>query len=134
MDTRRYLYSEITPEQPRDQLIEASATVHADEIIELYKVLYTRMTQAQETMTRYHNYGRMDMEFQQGDLVWLKGDHIHTKRPSKKLNNKLYGPFPIEKAVHRDRAYKLTLPDSMASIYPVFNVSLLKKYYYPKEG
>ena len=67
-------------------------------------------------------------------MVWLKGDYIYIKQSLKKLNNKLYDPFPIEKIVYRDRAYKLILLDLIVLIYPVFNILFFKKYYYLKKG
>jgi hypothetical protein len=34
-----------------------------------------------------------------GHLVMLKGMNFKTNRPSKKLANKLYGPFQVEKMI-----------------------------------
>jgi len=47
-------------------------------------------------------------EYSIGDKVWLK-NHITTTRPSKKLGDKRYGPFVVEKK--KDTLpYRLTLP------------------------
>ena len=110
------------------------ATAHADEMLQLYKVLRNRITQSQETITRYYNRNRTEITFKPGELVWLKGANIRTKRPIKKLDDKLYGPFMIDETVHGERAYRLILPDSINSIFPVFNVSLLEKYTPPRPG
>jgi len=59
-----------------------------------------------------------------GDLVMLNAKNIHTKRPSKKLSPKLYGPFKmLEKK--GSRAYKLEISPRW-KLHPVFHVSLLK--------
>ena len=54
--------------------------------------------------------------------VMLNAKNIHTKRPSKKLSPKLYGPFKVlEKK--GSRAYKLEI-SPRCKIHPVFHVSL----------
>ena len=60
------------------------------------------------------------------DLVMLNAKNIRTKRPSKKLSPKLYGPFKVlEKK--GSRAYKLEISPRW-KIHPVFHVSLLEPY------
>ena len=54
------------------------------------------------------------------------GRNIHTDRPTKKFEDKYFGPFQIEKKLS-NLAYKLKLPHSMR-IHPVFHISLLKKF------
>jgi hypothetical protein len=61
--------------------------------------------------------------YKAGDIVWLNAKNIRTNRPSRKLDNKHYGPFPIVKEVGK-YTYQLQLPPTM-DIYPVFHVSLL---------
>jgi hypothetical protein len=57
-------------------------------------------------------------------LVTLNARNVKTQRPSKKLDWKRLGPFPVE-AIVSSHAYRLTLPDSM-KVHPVFHVSLLE--------
>jgi len=61
-----------------------------------------------------------------GDLVIMNAKNIGTKRPSKKLSPKLYGPFEVlEKK--GNRASKLEISPRW-KIHPVFHVSLLEPY------
>ena len=40
---------------------------------------------------------RPPVEYKPGDLVLLKAANVKTEQPSKKLNNKKYGPFKVIK-------------------------------------
>ncbi|EIN03256.1 hypothetical protein PUNSTDRAFT_20523, partial [Punctularia strigosozonata HHB-11173 SS5] len=51
---------------------------------------------------------------------------IRTQRPAKKLDDRWYGPFAVNKVINRN-AYRLTLPDSW-KIHPVFHVWKLRRY------
>ena len=44
-----------------------------------------------------------------GDHVWLENKNIQSNRPSKKLDNKRYGPFRIAKDIGSG-AFQLNLP------------------------
>ena len=59
------------------------------------------------------------------DKVFVKSDHIHTTRPSKKLVEKYLGPFEII-AQAGTHSFTLRLPSSMRVIHPVFHVSMLE--------
>ena len=63
-----------------------------------------------------------------GDLVMLNAKNIWTKRPTKKLSPRLYGPF---KVIERrgNRAFKLEISPRW-KIHPIFHVSLLEPYYH----
>ncbi|KAA8619435.1 hypothetical protein SMACR_09985 [Sordaria macrospora] len=64
--------------------------------------------------------------YEVGQLVMLNGKHIKTKRPSKKLDRKLHGPFKIFQVIS-PTAVRLTLPKSWR-IHDSFHVSLLEPY------
>ena len=66
-----------------------------------------------------------------GDKVWLEGTNLSTTRPSKKLNDKCYGPFTIEKK-EGPSSYQLTLPPTWKKIHPIFNESLLTPFHKPQ--
>ena len=79
-------------------------------------------------MSKYYNNRHLPHpDFQVGELVMLNGKNIRTKRPSKKLAPKLYGPFKILGKVG-NRAYRLELQDRWR-IHDTFHVSLLEKFH-----
>ena len=61
-----------------------------------------------------------------GDLVILNAKNIRTKRPTKKLTPRLYGPFKVLEK-QGNRAYTLDIPPYW-KIHLVFHVSLLERY------
>ncbi|MBW0577480.1 hypothetical protein O181_117195 [Austropuccinia psidii MF-1] len=63
--------------------------------------------------------------FNPGDMVWLSSKNIKSTRTTKKLSERLLGPFPILKKVST-HAYHLKLPSQWKSIHPVFHISLLE--------
>ena len=87
------------------------------------------MEEAQETMKRQFDKKRQNpQKLQEGEDVWLEAKNIHLNRPSKKLNQKRYGPFKILKAIGQE-AFQL----EGWMIYNMFNEDLLtqcKKPYY----
>ena len=63
--------------------------------------------------------------FKAGDSVWLDARNIKTKHPSKKLDHRHLGPFPIIEMVSTHAA-QLGLPLALKCIHLVFHVSLLQ--------
>ena len=79
-------------------------------------------------MKRFHDrHARDRREYQPGDLVLLEATNIRTDRPSRKLDDKRYGPFRVLAKVGT-AAYKLKLDRSWKGIHPVFNECLLWPY------
>ena len=70
------------------------------------------------------------MEYKKGDLVLLEGTNIRSERPSKKLDDKRFGPFKIMEKVGK-AAYKLKLDAKWQNVHPVFHESLLHPYTSP---
>ena len=73
-------------------------------------------------------------QYKVGDLVMLNGKNLKTRRPSKKLDHKLHGPFAITKVVTRDlltrtavTAVRLTLP-ARWRCHNTFHVSLVEPH------
>ncbi|QRV73577.1 Retrotransposable element Tf2 protein [Ceratobasidium sp. AG-Ba] len=65
-------------------------------------------------------------EYKVGDKVWLVGQNITTRRPSKKLDNKKLGPFVISEKIS-SHAYWLELPKTMRT-HNVFHINLLAPF------
>ncbi|KAL0166015.1 hypothetical protein M9458_037859, partial [Cirrhinus mrigala] len=67
--------------------------------------------------------------YQLGDHIWLSTRDIRLRLPSRKLNPRYIGPFPISRQIN-DVTYELTLPEHY-HIAPTFHVSLLKPFFNP---
>src|SRR6266540_3590485 len=84
---------------------------------------------AQSRQKSYADNRRRDLEFQEGDYVYLKVSPIRGTRRFQirgKLAPWYIGPFMINKKVGAV-AYRLELPPEMSDIHNVFHVSQLKK-------
>jgi len=82
------------------------------------------MNMAKETMKKQFDKKRQNLqELKKEDNVWLEAKNIHSNRPSKKLDQKQYGPFRILKVIDQG-AFQLKLSERWI-IYNVFNKDLL---------
>jgi len=82
------------------------------------------MEGAQEIIKRQLDKKRQNpQELQEGEDIWLEAKNIHSNRPSKKLDQKRYGPFKILKTIGQG-AFQLKLPEGWM-IHNVFNKDLL---------
>src|SRR5882762_2967355 len=94
---------------PRTEYKSQSAKDFIDEIQKVRSEAESALKQTAETMKKFYNHKKSDShEYSIGDKVWLEGTNITTTRPSKKLRDKRYGPFVIEKKEGQS-AYRLTL-------------------------
>ena len=81
---------------------------------------------AAEQAANFYNQSHKDQTFAPGELSRLSSKNITTKRPSKRLDNKRYGPFEVLERIGAV-AYRPKLPDAY-TIHDVFHVSLLEPY------
>ena len=82
------------------------------------------MDKAKEMIKRQFDKKRQNLqELKEGNNIWLEAKNIHLNRPSKKLDQKRYGPFKILKAIGQG-AFQLELPEGWM-IHNVFNKNLL---------
>jgi hypothetical protein len=96
-------------------------------IQEARKEAAAALQQAADDMARYYDQHRSEaVTYKVGDKVWLDARDLQTERPSKKLDDKRFGPFEVLEIVGPN-AYKLRLPTRM-KIHPVFNTVKLRPY------
>ena len=93
------------------------------------KRIHKRAVQAlnytREAMKKYYDQKALQQpDYKEGDLVMLNWKNICTKRPSKKLSPKLYGPFKIVEAKGQ-HTFKLEI-SPIWKIHRTFHVSLLE--------
>ena len=78
-------------------------------------------------MQRSANKKRRDVQFAEGELVWVKTDHLNLPSGlSRKLAAKWIGPFPILKVVN-PVAMHVQLPPEIR-LHPVLHTSKLKHH------
>jgi hypothetical protein len=99
------------------------------------KIAADALALAKANQERNANKHRRHIEFTIGDQVLVSSNHINiasqAARPSKKLQHRFLGPFPIIQKIS-PVAYKLELPETL-KIHPVFHVSLLRPYQNPSQ-
>ena len=100
------------------------------ETTEKIKIIQDRLKIAQDQKKSYADAHRRELEFQEGDRVFLKispmkGVFRFGKRG--KLNPRYVGPFENLKRVG-PLAYRLALSPELANVHDVFHISMLRKY------
>ena len=94
------------------------------------KVIRDRLKIAQDRQKRFADNRRRDLEFEDGDMVFLrispwKGVLRFGKR--RKLSPRYIGPYRIVERIG-EVAYRLELPSDLDRIHDGFHVSMLRKY------
>ncbi|KAM6593024.1 hypothetical protein CsatA_000727 [Cannabis sativa] len=88
------------------------------------------MLAAQSRQKSYADPKRRDIDFQVGDMVFLRISPMKgIKRFGKKgkLSPRFIGPFEILERIGQV-AYRLAMPPALAAVHNVFHVSMLQKY------
>ena len=108
----------------QDNPEEHQAQQVAERLDEIHAVVKAEMAYAQARQQEGADRRRIPAPvFHIGDKVWLNAKNLRTRRPSRKLDDKRFGPFRVTRPIG-DHAYELQLPDTMR-VHPVFHVSLL---------
>ena len=100
------------------------------ETMEKVRLIRERLKSAQSRQKSYSHNGRMDIEFEVNDWVYLKISPIKgVMRFGKKgkLSPRYIGPYKILRRMGKV-AYELDLPNELAMVHPVFHVSMLRKF------
>jgi hypothetical protein len=85
------------------------------------------LEKTRETMKKYMDRDRAELpKYSKGDLVMLSGKNIQSRRPCKKLDHKLTGPFAIREVIS-ETVMRLNLPVKW-NIHNVFHNSLLEPF------
>ncbi|KAL0539797.1 hypothetical protein IC582_024016 [Cucumis melo] len=88
------------------------------------------MLTAQSRQKIYADERRKDIEFDVGDMVFLKVapmEGVLRFEKKGKLSPRFVGPFEILERIGHV-AYRLTLPPSFSAVHDVFHVSMLRRY------
>jgi hypothetical protein len=114
-----------TGEDTQREVRNESATEFANRMKKVREDAGAALRQAAERMKdQYDKHARPSIEYAPGAKVYLESTNLKTSRPSKKLDDKRFGPFEVVKKVG-PAAYELKLPDTWPAIRPQFNEQYL---------
>ena len=109
-----------------------SATTFVKRIVDIQERVHTALIRSKELMLKANSSNKKNqLAFHEGDLVWLKTDHLSSNRPCAKLTHKKCGPFKVLQKIG-SLTYKLDLPNELA-IHPSIHVSRLERFI-PRPG
>ncbi len=113
------------PSSKLDGVDNPAAQQWVRKLLAIRREMTDRWKEAAATQRAYADRRMQPKEYAVGNNVWLSAKNIRTGRPSRKLDLKYYGPFPVIERIGK-QAYKLKLKDSVGRIHPVFHVTLLE--------
>jgi uncharacterized membrane protein len=114
---------------PKDQPpVNPTSSNYVHWLKAIHEECETNLARTRERMGRYYDQKRSEPRepLREGSLVMLDGRFIKTRRPTKKFDQKYWGPFRIEKVIS-PTAFRLQLPTNWR-IHNVFHISLLEPY------
>ncbi|XP_050909050.1 uncharacterized protein LOC127122811 [Lathyrus oleraceus] len=94
------------------------------------KMIRDKMKISQNRQKSYYDKRRKDLEFQEGDHVFLRVTPtigVGRALKAKKLTPRFIGPYQITSRVGKV-AYRVALPPNLSNLHDVFHVSQLRKY------
>ncbi|GAU42813.1 hypothetical protein TSUD_288410 [Trifolium subterraneum] len=100
------------------------------ETMEKIRMIQEKMKASQSRQKSYHDKKRKDVEFQEGDHVFLRVTSttgVGRALKSKKLTSKFIGPYQISERIWKV-AYRIALAVTLSNLHDVFHVSQLRKY------
>ena len=121
-----------TGEDSRKEVKNESAAQFATRMKQVHEDAAAALRMANEQAKRqYDKHTRPAVEYEPGSQVYVEATNIKSKRPSKKLDDKRFGPFEVLEKVG-ESAYRLKLPTSWKGKRPIFNEQYLSPYHPPK--
>jgi len=112
-----YLERDIASSRVRDFVIDLD---------ELQSTLKEEIANAQRQYKPSADSCRQQLlDFQAGQVVFVKSQYFQMTRPLKKLSEKYLRPYKII-AQPSPQSFTLRLPDTMRAVHPVFHVSMLE--------
>src|SRR5947209_401629 len=109
------------------QIKKPASSVYGHWLKSVHTKIADTLEKTKRRMGKYYDQGKQDPpNMSIGDLVMLKAKNIRTKRPTKKLAPKFYGPFKILEKIGT-RSYRLEL-DQRWRIHNVFHISFFEFY------
>ena len=97
---------------------------------EKVRMIQEKMKASQSRQKSYHDKRRKDLEFQEGDHVFLRVTPmtgVGRALKSKKLTPKFIGPYQISERVGTV-VYRVGLPPHLSNLHDVLHVLQLRKY------
>lgn len=113
--------------------VNQAANNHLHDLEDIHIQMKANIQKALARQAKYANNRRQEISFTPGDKVLLTTKHLSTTQPTKKLAHRRAGPFEVIENIG-EAAVKLRLPPNLASVHPVFHVSMLEPWYDPLSG
>ena len=86
--------------EPHSVVRTESAEVFASRMKNLMNDATVALTRAAEDMKKYYDRHRSEApEYHPGDFVYLEGTNLKSDRPTKKLDDRRFGPFKVLKRI-----------------------------------
>jgi hypothetical protein len=112
------------PLTAREKLNIDEAQAFSHRMKDAWDVARSNMGKAQIQQKKQANRHRREVDFEKGDLVWVKNKTWITDRPSRKIANQRDGPYEILEKV--GNSYRIKFPQSI-KVHPIIPPNRLRK-------